>query len=773
MACIVIGSGWGAGNGRATLIDRDERRGRALQQADQQGGILRLAVPVPLRRLFDYLPPAGVDPASLVPGQRLWVPFGGRKLVAVLVERVGESPHENLKPALELIDQQPLFDARSREFMRWAAAYYQAPPGELYGAALPAALRKGKPADHWAEQWLALTTEGKGLPESALARAPKQQALLQRLLSCGPQSRTALRAEGVTAAVIRALQDRKLVAWHSGPTVPPPLPAARSKTPVAEPAAPPTLNDEQRQVLAEIPSEGFSVSLLEGTTGSGKTEVYLRLMERVLEAGRQALLLVPEIGLTPQTLRRIAARFPQRSIAALHSGLAEGERAQAWLAAAAGQADIVIGTRSAILTPLPRLGAVIVDEEHDGSFKQQDGVRYSARDLAVVLGRMAAVPVLLGSATPSLESLHNALHGRYRHLRLRYRAGDAKPPQIHVVPTLGQQLEEGFAPQVLRHIGETLARGEQALVFINRRGFAPALTCDDCGWLADCPHCSSKLTLHRRERSLRCHHCDYRRPLVNSCPECHSRALSALGGGTERSEALLAQRFADYPVIRVDRDTTSSKEALDRLLAPARDGEPCLLLGTQMLAKGHHLPKVTLVVIQDADGGLFSADFRASERMGQLLEQVAGRAGRGALAGRVLVQSRFPEHPLLQLLLEKGYAAYGRQLLRDRAAAGLPPVRAMALLRAECEEPRWAQDFLAEARAMLESLAPSSPQLQYLGPVPALLERKSGRFRFYLQITAEQRADLPPLLARLCAWAEGYRNRRLRWAVDMDAQELA
>ncbi|WP_332835513.1 primosomal protein N' [Microbulbifer flavimaris] len=737
-----------------------------LEQAKLQGDILRLAVPVPLRRLFDYLPPEGVDPASLVPGQRLWVPFGGRKLVAVLVTRVSESSHENLKPALELIDHRPLFDDRSRAFMRWAASYYQAPPGELYSAALPAALRKGKPSDHWAEQWLALTVEGKGLPESALGRAPKQQALLQLLLSAGPQSRTALRAEGITAAVIRALLDRGLVAWKAGPTVPPPLPAA-------EPTPPPALNEEQRQVLAEIPTAGFSASLLEGTTGSGKTEVYLRLMDRVLEAGRQALLLVPEIGLTPQTLRRIAARFPGRSIAALHSGLAEGERAQAWLAAAGGQADIVIGTRSAILTPLPRLGAVIVDEEHDGSFKQQDGVRYSARDLAVVLGRMADIPVLLGSATPSLESLHNALNGRYQHLRLRYRAGNARPPQIHVVPTLGQQLEEGFAPQVLRHIGETLARGEQALVFINRRGFSPALACDDCGWLADCPHCSSKLTLHRRERSLRCHHCDYRRPLVDSCPQCHSRALSALGGGTERSEALLANRFADYPVIRVDRDTTSSKEALDRLLAPARDGEPCLLLGTQMLAKGHHLPKVTLVVIQDADGGLFSADFRASERMGQLLEQVAGRAGRGELAGRVLVQSRYPEHPLLQLLLEKGYGPYARQLLRDRASAGLPPVRAMALLRAECEEPRWAQDFLQQARAMLESLAPSSPQLQYLGPVPALLERKSGRFRFYLQITAEQRADLPPLLARLCTWAEGYRNRRLRWAVDMDAQELA
>ncbi|MFI2811232.1 MULTISPECIES: primosomal protein N' [Microbulbifer] len=731
-----------------------------------QAVILRLAVPVPLRRLFDYLPPSGTDPAQLVPGQRIWVPFGGRKLVAVLVDIVGESPLAELKPALELIDQRPLFDERSRAFLQWAADYYQAPVGELYAAALPVALRKGKPADHWAEQWLQLTTEGKGLPESALARAPKQQALLQLLLERGRHSRTHLKELGHPATATRALVERGLAEWQSGPTVPPPIPDA-------EPAAPPELNEEQQQVLQSVAAEGFSASLLEGTTGSGKTEVYLRLMQRALDRGRQALLLVPEIGLTPQTLRRIAARFPGHSIAALHSGLADGERARAWLAAASGQADIVIGTRSAILTPLPRPGVVLVDEEHDGSFKQQDGVRYSARDLSVVLARNAGVPVLLGSATPSLESLHNALSGRYQHLRLRRRAGDAKPPQIHVVPTLGQQLEEGFAPQVLRHIGDTLARGEQALVFINRRGFAPALTCDDCGWLADCPHCSSKLTLHRRQRQLRCHHCDYRRPLVDACPQCHSRSLSALGGGTERSEELLAGRFADFPVIRVDRDTTASKQALDRLLAPARDGEPCLLLGTQMLAKGHHLPRVTLVVIQDADGGLFSADFRAPERTGQLLEQVAGRAGRGDLAGRVLVQSRFPEHPLLQLLLEKGYSAFARQLLRERTAAQLPPLRAMALVRAECEEPRWAEAFLEEARGHLEAMAPSSPEIQYLGPVPALLERKSGRYRFYLQVTAEQRGRLQPLLARLCQWAEGNRNRRLRWAVDMDAQELS
>ncbi|WP_233998801.1 primosomal protein N' [Microbulbifer pacificus] len=744
------------------------------QQDMQQGNvqprgasaILRLAVPVPLRRLFDYLPPQGLSADDLQPGQRFLVPFGNRDLVAVLVDVVAESPLAELKPATERIDRQPIFDARSRQFLQWAADYYQAPVGELYAAALPVALRKGKPADHWAEQWLELTTEGKGLPETALARAKKQQELLQLLLRTNRQSRTALNARGLNSAVCKALIERNLARWVSGPTAPPPLEDV-------EPQPAPELNDEQREVIDGVPASGFSASLLEGTTGSGKTEVYLRLMERALTQGHQALLLVPEIGLTPQTLRRIAARFPDFRIAALHSGLADGERARAWLSAASGVADIVIGTRSAIFTPLPRLGVILIDEEHDGSFKQQDGVRYSARDLSVVLAKSAGVPVLLGSATPSLESLHNALSGRYRHLRLRHRAGNARPPQISVVPTLHQQLQEGFAPQVLRHIGDTLNRGEQALVFINRRGYAPALTCDDCGWLADCPHCSAKLTLHRRSRHLRCHHCDYRMREVHSCPQCHSRNLNALGAGTERSEDFLTHSFRNFPVIRVDRDTTASKQALDKLLEPARNGEPCLLLGTQMLAKGHHLPKVTLVVIQDADGGLFSADFRAPERMGQLLEQVAGRAGRGDLPGHVLVQSRYPEHPLLQLLLNRGYGAFARQLMEERKIAQLPPIRAMALVRAECEEPRWAEEFLANARNYLEALAPGSPELQYLGPVPALLERKSGRFRFYIQITADKRGLLQPLLTRFCQWAEGNRNRRLRWAVDMDAQELS
>lgn len=729
--------------------------------------ILRCAVPVPLRRLFDYLPPTETSPADLCPGQRFWVPFGGRKLVAILVNIVAKSPLAQLKSAFQQIDIEPLLPTSSQTFLHWAADYYQAPIGELYTAALPVALRQGKPQSHWAQQWLELTVEGKGLPFTALTRAPKQQKLLQHLLQHGRQNRKQLSAQGLGSAVSRALCARGLAQWQSGATAPPDMSATQEQAP------PKTLNIEQQQALAAIKLNGFSAILLEGTTGSGKTEVFLQLIAGVLENGKQALLLVPEIGLTPQTLRRIKARFPSRYIAALHSGLATNERARAWLSAAKGVADIIVGTRSAILTPLPRLGLIVVDEEHDASFKQQDGVRYSARDLALVLGRNSAVPVLLASATPSLESLHNALSGRYQHLRLRKRAGNARPPQISLIGTMGQQLIEGFSPQVLDQIALSLRRSEQVLVFINRRGFAPALACDDCGWLANCPHCSSKLTLHRRQHQLRCHHCDYRRAHIDRCPQCHSPAISALGAGTERSEELLSRRFGAFPILRVDRDTTSSKRALDQLLQRARSGEPCLLLGTQMLAKGHHLPQITLVVIQDADSGLFSPDFRAPERTGQLLEQVAGRAGRGELPGRVLVQSRYPQHPLLQLLLNKGYSAFARQLLRERELTQLPPLWAMALVRAECEQPQQAEGFLAAARQYLQTLAPSSPKLQYLGPVPALLERKSGRFRFYVQITTERRPLLQQLLMHFCQWAETKKTRQLRWAVDMDAQDLS
>ncbi|GMG86205.1 primosomal protein N' [Biformimicrobium ophioploci] len=733
--------------------------------ASTRDRLLRVAVPVPLRRLFDYLPPENAGPVQ--PGVRVRVPFARREVIGVVVDLVdsSETPAHQLKAASEVIDQSPLLPADSLELLQWVSAYYQAPPGEALAGALPVALRGGKAADSWASRAWRLTTEGKGLPRDGLARAPRQQALLQLLLDAGQIGKSGLDSAGITTATVKALKDKGLVEEVRGGVEPPPLPAA-------QPAPPPELNDEQRTALEAVAFGRFSVALLEGTTGSGKTEVYLRLIEQALARGEQALLLVPEIGLTPQTLRRIAARFEGVGIAALHSGLSDGERAQGWLAAASGSARILVGTRSAVFTPLPELGLVIVDEEHDQSFKQQDGVRYHGRDVAIKLAHRRQVPVLLGSATPALESLHNALSGRYQLLQLTQRAGAARPPQISLVPTRGIAMVEGFAPDTLRHIDETLTRGEQVLVFINRRGFAPTLACEDCGWMADCPHCSSHLTLHRGRRHLRCHHCDFVQPQPHQCPQCFSAAITALGAGTERSELMLQQRFGQVPVIRIDRDTTSSKQAMEELLRPANAGKPCLLVGTQMLAKGHHLPRVTLVVIQDADGGLFSADFRGAERTGQLLEQVAGRAGRGELAGKVLVQTRYPEHPLLQLLLSRGYGAYARHLLSERQLTGLPPHTAMALIRADSEEPQRGEQFLQSCRQQLEYWQPPATELQYLGPVPALLERKSGRFRFYLQLTAADRVRLQKLLAPFCQWAEGNRFPGVRWSIDMDAQDL-
>ena len=383
-------------------------------------------------------------------------------------------------------------------------------------------------------------------------------------------------------------------------------------------------------------------------------------------------MLVPEIGLTPQTVGRFRQRF-RVPVSVMHSGLSDRERLDAWLAAGRGHAGILIGTRSAVLTPMQRLGIIIIDEEHDGSFKQQEGFRYSARDLAVMRARTESVPIVLGSATPSLESFHNADAGRYQRLIMAQRAGGASAPGFELLDIRQAELEDGLSLPLLEQIDRHLGRQEQVLVFINRRGFAPTLMCHDCGWQADCPQCDAHMTLHRRPAHLHCHHCDYQAPLLRCCPQCRSANLNPLGAGTERTEEALARRFPSTPVIRVDRDSTRRKDAMQRIVHQVEESGPCILVGTQMLAKGHHFPKVTLVAILDADAGLFSADFRGMEKMAQLMLQVAGRSGRAERPGRVLMQTLHGDHPRLRCLIEQGYSAFARQELEDRRSAGLPP----------------------------------------------------------------------------------------------------
>jgi primosomal protein N' (replication factor Y) len=530
----------------------------------------------------------------------------------------------------------------------------------------------------------------------------------------------------------------------------------------------PALNPAQRQAAEAILSgrRGFEVFLLDGVTGSGKTEVYFSVIEALLREDRQVLLLVPEIGLTPQILGRIRRRFAC-TLAVIHSGLTERERGDAWLLAASGAAAIVVGTRSAVFTPLPRLGAIIVDEEHDGSYKQQTGFRYHARDLAVVRARHGDVPVVLGSATPALESLCNAEQGRYRPLLLPARAGNALEPAIRLIDLRRERPEHGLSATLAGAIEAHLADGNQTLLFLNRRGYAPTLLCEACGWLASCRRCDAHLILHLGQRSLRCHHCDSRSAMPEACPQCGGTDLRPLGQGTERLEETLSRRFADAEVIRIDRDSARRRGALEALMHRAQQGGRQILLGTQMLAKGHHLPDVTLVGILDADGGLFGPDFRSGERMGQLITQVAGRAGRADKPGEVLIQTRHPEHPLLAALLGQGYRHFARALLEERRLAGMPPYRGMALIRAEAVSRTAPIEFLAALRGRADALAENGVEL--LGPAPAAMERRAGRYRAQLLLLAAQRPRLHALLTRLLPEIDRLPlGRKVRCSVDVD-----
>lgn len=738
--------------------------------------ILRLAVPSPLRRLFDYLPPVDLDAeqiAALVPGMRVRVPFGSRALVAVLVslESHTDVPLARLRPALEILDAEALLPASLTELYLWAAQYYQHPPGDVFHSMLPALLRQGRPAQRPGRKVWQLSDTGLELTEQDLRRAPRQREIVEFLREHEALDKSAVNEMGISASALIALQANGFIVMAeraaSSPSDFDPQHSTRNSL---------TLNAEQAKAVEEIGAGlgRFQCHLLDGVTGSGKTEVYLQIIAAVLEQSRQALVLVPEISLTPQTIARFRQRFACQ-IAVLHSGLTDSERLNAWLEARDGVAKIIIGTRSALFTPMAQPGVIIIDEEHDSSFKQQEGFRYSARDLAIVRARQEQVSIVLGSATPSLESLHNALSGRYKHLHLKQRAGDAAPPTLKLLDTTHEPLTEGFSAALLEQMRAHLQRGNQVLVFINRRGFAPTLQCADCGWVAECTRCDARMTLHKKQPHLRCHHCDSRRPVDYACPDCKSKSLQALGLGTERSEAFLQGQFPDTRVLRVDRDTTRRKNELDALLNEVHQGKPCILIGTQMLAKGHHFPCVTLVAVLDADAGLFSADFRGQEHTAQLLMQVAGRSGRAGLPGEVLIQTRHATHATLRSLVSEDYGHFARALLVERHSARMPPFSHLALFRAEAIDMRAPESFLSLVRERAAHIlaAQGTPELALLGPLPAPMERRNGKFRAQLLLQCEQRRPLQNLLSILCPELEGMKeSRSVRWSLDVDPQDM-
>ncbi|MFU8820646.1 MAG: primosomal protein N' [Gammaproteobacteria bacterium] len=716
--------------------------------------ILKVAIDAPLDTLFDYLAPDVAPPPA--PGTRVRVPFGRRRPVGLVMAHAEASdlPEGRLKLIVEVLDSAPLFDPTLLRLLDWTARYYQEPPGSVVAAALPAPLRQGRPLP---EPPSRLTARGPA-PDAMRQRAPKQAALLDLLAAAPRRTDDPGLPPGWRASAAR-LAARELVDIE-------PEPAAAAWTAAL---GGPVLNAAQAEAAAGIIGDlgRFSARLLFGVTGSGKTEVYLSAATECLRRGQQVLVLVPEIGLTPQLVQRFAARLAA-PVAVLHSGLSAGDRLVAWEDARSGRAAVVIGTRSAVFVPLARPGLIIVDEEHDPSLRQHEGLRYSGRDLAVMRASLAGLPVVLGSATPSLETLKHAREGRYGLARLPERPGRATHPRVALVDLRRHPATEGVSGPLLRAMQAHLDAHGQVLLFLNRRGFAPALFCASCGWVAACRQCDARYTWHRRIARLRCHHCGDDIPVPPACPDCGAD-LRPVGEGTERLEDALARRFPDVNIARIDRDSTRRRGAVDQILDDVRDGRTRILVGTQMMAKGHDFPDVTLVGIINADQGLFGTDFRAGERLAQTLVQVSGRAGRADRPGEVLVQTSYPEHPLLQRLLTGGYEAFAEAALEEREAAGWPPYTHLAMLRAEAVKPGLALRFLAACRAAL----PASGGLVVLGPAPAPMEKRGGRWRAQLLLQSGARPALHGALAELRALAQTLpESRGIRWFVEVDPQDL-
>lgn len=730
--------------------------------------IAQIALPVPLRRLFDYLVPASaVD--VIRPGMRVSVPFGRRHLVGVVVAVVPDSSvaSEKLRPLTRLLDAEPAIGDELHALLQWASAYYAHPIGEVFAAALPSTLRRSEPKKLKKAYLLSLSDSAKSMLElsdwaAGLKRAPKQKKILD-LLADSPQPEALLRAQyGLDSRILKILIGK---AWVHRQVIEPPRPG----TIVSEPSAPVSLNDEQQSAVDGISASygKFSTHLLHGVTGSGKTEVYLHCVQ-ALQLGQQALLLVPEIGLTPQFIDRVRRRIGREPVV-YHSGLTDRQRAEAWAAARDPEVRVVLGTRSAVFLPFSQLSLLVIDEEHDNSFKQQDGFRYSARDIGIRRAQQLDATVVVGSATPSLESLNNALTERYQLHQLKLRASGA-PPRLRLLDMRGKRQQGGISDALLARVKENFEAGNQSLLFLNRRGFSPVVMCQQCGWMAQCGRCDARMTWHRGRNALICHHCGKRQGLPNSCPDCHDEAVGTVGVGTEQIESTLCEHFPSEAVLRIDRDTTSAKGALQDHLARARSGEARIMVGTQMLAKGHDFPDLTLVGFVNADQGLFSSDFRAEERMAQTILQVAGRAGRGERAGEVIIQTLNPDHPVLAALLPGDYEQFAKLLLQQRAQAGWPPAAYISLLRADAHQAEQALDFLDAAQRCITQ---TRAAIDCMGPVPAVMERMAGRYRQILLLRAARRSALQAALAKALPEIEALpQARRVRWSVDVDPQDI-
>ena len=737
-----------------------------------QDPYVKVALNVPLRATFDYkVPKALAYRHHIRPGMRVKVPFGkgDRHSVGLVIETCSNSDYDDaqIKPITALLDESPILSKELFNLCAWAARYYHHPVGEVFFHALPTSLRKGERPEFRTETWWFLTPEGKATTAESLKNAKQQKAFLEAAQQheehgLSPHLLTILE---LTTAAAKGLEKKGLVRSEQRNFI------KSVETHAHQKQVPPTLNLEQAAATKTILAmrNEFGVALLDGITGSGKTEVFLRVIDTLLKEDKQVLVMVPEIGLTPQTLRRFENRF-NTDIVLMHSNMTDRERLDAWLMIEQGEAKIIIGTRSSVFIPTANLGLIIIDEEHDASYKQHEGFRYHARDLAIKRAQGQNIPVLLASATPSYESLANALQKRYLWLKLRQRAGNAELPQMERVDLRGQSLKQGFSEYTLERMRQTLERKEQVLVFLNRRGYAPTLMCHQCGWIAACDHCDVNLTVHKLANKLHCHHCDSHKALLHTCPECHSNELFTVGEGTEQVEGVLNQIFQHTPVLRIDRDSTQRKSALTQITQKIHEHDQAILVGTQMLAKGHHFPNVTLVVIMDADVGLFSSDFRGMERTAQLITQVAGRAGRSSKRGHVLLQTYHPDHTAIQCLCEQGYEALAMDGLRERQQLSLPPFYHQVIIRAESQQEAHAMELLMALRQALS--VHLSEGMQVVGPYAAIIVRKAGQHRALLNVKSPQRGNLHAVIAQASQWLEQHtRNQRIRFAIDVDPLE--
>lgn len=726
---------------------------------------VRVAVPVHIFDCFDYsLSPEQYAQAQV--GARVAVSFGRQSLVGVIVEKLAPDhpidPRFKLKAISELLDQEAILTAEVLTLLTWSASYYQFPIGEVIQTALPALLRQGKPYNLLARVWKVLDLEA----EAKLKRSEKQQDAY-KILKLHPQGTLEhiLNLSGIDNATLKALSNKGIIQCELETQDFSPEPMQMAQMPLSA-------NPDQSHAIKTVlkAQQRYQAFLLDGLTGSGKTEVYLQVMQQVLKQGKQVLVLVPEIGLTPQTISRFQSRF-HCHIALLHSGLNDNKRLQAWQAAQTGKASIVLGTRSAIYTPMPNLGLIILDEEHDLSFKQQEGFRYHARDVALYRAAQRKCPVILGSATPSIDSYHLVEQEKLTSLELNQRAGTAILPKMHVIDLTVTQKQNGISQQLLLEIKHRLAKKEQVLIFLNRRGYAPVLLCEQCGWQASCTNCDANMTLHYQPyQHLHCHHCGTIKRLPDNCPACQQESLKPIGMGTAKVEENLQALFPEHPVIRVDRDSTSRVGSWQKIQDTIHKNDTAILLGTQMLAKGHHFPYVTLVAILDIDAGLLSVDFRAPERTAQLIVQVAGRSGRGEKKGDVYLQTYRPDHPLLQTLLKEDYRHFAKQTLQDRKVSQMPPYRSTILIRCESKDQTHNQQFLSKMAALLREQSQNS--IDIWGPIPAPMERKAGRYQAHMVLLSPQRAQMHFYVRTWWQQLLKQKPNDCKVNIDVDPQEL-